>query len=89
MVRLRISGDTLLQALQYGVTAYPYKGWFPQVGNIRYSFNPIASNSSETGFDTSLVNARIIAGDTLSGVSGDTDNITLIVNSYVANGYDG
>jgi len=89
IVRLKISGNTLLSLLQHGVTAYPYKGWFPQVGNIRYSFRPIPNLQSETGFATDLINAQILRNGTVYGFGGDDLDITLIVSNYLAEGNAG
>lgn len=88
-VRLSISGNTLLSLLQHGVTGYPTKGWFPQVGNIRYSFRPIPNFQSETGFATDLINAYIFKNGTAYGVGGDDLSIILVTSSYLAEGNDG
>jgi 2',3'-cyclic-nucleotide 2'-phosphodiesterase (5'-nucleotidase family) len=89
VVRLSISGNTLLSLLQYGVTGYPTEGWFSQVGNIRYSFRPMPNFQSETGFATDLVNAQISRNGTVYGVGGDDLNIILITSNYLAEGNDG
>ncbi len=89
VTRLQISGNTLTSLLQHGVTAYPTKGWFSQVGNIRYSFRPIPNFQSETGFATDLVNAQIIKNGTVYGVGGDDLNIVLITTNFLAEGNDG
>ncbi|KAL4541913.1 hypothetical protein Ndes2526B_g06409 [Nannochloris sp. 'desiccata'] len=89
VARLSISGNTLLSLLQHGVTGYPTQGWFPQVGNIRYSFRPIPNFQSETGFATDLINAQILKNGTVYGVGGDDLNIILVTSNYLAQGNDG
>lgn len=88
-VRLSISGNTLLQALQHGVSAYATLGWWPQVANLRYSFIHIPNMQSATGYTTNLVNVNLINGSTVYGLGGDEPSIVLVTNSYIANGNDG
>lgn len=88
-VRLQISGNTLLQVLQHGVSAYPTLGWWPQVANLRYSFVHIPNMQSPTGYTTNLVNANLINGTTVYGLGGDDPSVVLVTSSYIANGNDG
>lgn len=88
-MRLQISGDTLLAALQHGASAYPTGGAFPQVSNLRYSFLPVPNFQSSTGFATSIVNAQLLAGGVVYGVGGADTNVILATNSYLAAGNDG
>jgi 2',3'-cyclic-nucleotide 2'-phosphodiesterase (5'-nucleotidase family) len=90
VVRLSISGNTLLSLLEHGVTGYPTQGWFPQIGStLRYSFLPIPNLQSATGFATSIVNSQIMKNGTVYGIGGDDLNIVLITNNYLAEGNDG
>lgn len=89
VVRMRISGNTLLSILEMGVTGYPSDGKFLQVGNIQYSFMALSSFSSSTGYDSKLVNARLLNGSMVYGVGGADANVTIVTNNYMATGGDG
>ena len=89
IVRMMISGDTLMKALEHGVTAYPNDGWFPQVGNIKYSFLPLSNFNSPTGFYTSVVIAIIESNGLTYAVGGKEPNVELVTTSWLAAGNDG
>ena len=89
IVRMLISGDTLMSALKHGSSGYPKEGRFAQVGNLRYSFWPIPNQNSASGLVTSIGIALIVSNGSTYGVGGSTPNIELVTSSYLADGNDG
>ena len=89
LVRLQISGNTLREVLQYGVSAYPTLSSWPQVQNIRYSFFHTPNMQSPTGYATNIVNANLFNGTAMYNVGGEEANVVLVTNSYIASANSG
>jgi uncharacterized repeat protein (TIGR01451 family) len=78
--------------LEHGVALLGNQGRFPQIGGIRFSYNPTGTAGSRiqsivTTDDSGAITGRIVSGGTVLASAPAT--ITLVTLNFLANGGDG
>lgn len=83
----RVNASVLMAALNSGVSGWTgdssAPGKFPQVGGMKFAFNPKAASAAKR-----VVNASIASGGATMALEDFTQDILVVTNNFVATGGD-